>query len=66
MTAATLPLQIALPPEMDLEHPDWTCCHGLTLVEAEDLLDWVAAQGFDHSELELDEEGFVVRFRIDG
>jgi hypothetical protein len=41
----------------------WTRCGGLTKVQAEQLLDWLEANGCRQHQLSLDEHGFVIRYQ---
>lgn len=49
-------------PEADAE--GWQCCPGLSLAEAEQVLDWLEANGVQERELRFEEEqGCTVRWR---
>ena len=41
----------------------WTRRDGLTKTQAEELLDWLDANGYQQRRLSLDEQGFVVCYR---
>jgi hypothetical protein len=46
------------------EGPQWHACVGLTLRQAEELLDWLDACGYEHSEVAIDpKQGVSLRWR---
>jgi hypothetical protein len=45
------------------ERSGWTRRGGLTKVEAEQLLDWLEANGYQQRELSTDERGFVIYYQ---
>ncbi len=44
------------------ERSGWTRCRGLTKARAEELLDWLEANGYERR-LSVDEKGYVICYR---
>jgi hypothetical protein len=63
MTARPAHVLTVGPPNLLPEH---ACVSGLTLIEAEDLLDWLELHGYQERSLQYDgSKWFAVEFRID-
>jgi hypothetical protein len=44
--------------------PDWRTCAGLTLIQAEELLDWLDGLGCKEREVAVAADGVTVRWRL--
>ena len=50
-------------PRWTLDEQGWRVCAGMTLCEAEQLLDWLDQVGCPSREVQIDDQGATVRWR---